>query len=329
MRARTTASLFALVAVALAALPSAADVAPRSRTPSQLVDFVEPPLPVQEPRAQDEARAGSTRVVVVDVGTLPKGELPPLPAENEAPAAVPPWTQPASITVHSIGEMERRRRPSKRSISAPIKKPNAQKRTEKVKLVSIAPSAPTLDAIYAPSPEITEISGESSHRMSCSDRESIIPMRWESLSQTADGAARLDLRDIWFDGKSCAVGPGPEASVTLQAIAWEGGKPWLFAMQSRAGVTLILPKVADLSSESMIGTPIAMRGDFTRITLPLGRYGSGSIVAQVESLAPPGESGTEPVEVGIEVVQTMSEKAPTLLVRTRRSPSQQGRSTGD
>jgi hypothetical protein len=318
-------AIFVAGGIALAALPSAADVAPRPRTLTASLDFEEPARPVETPRPRED-RDPATRVVVVDVASLPKGELPALPAENDAPTAVPAWTQPASIAVQSLGEVERPRRPSKKSIFTPVKKPSAQKRTQKVKLVSITPSTPTVDAIYAPSPEITELSGESAHRMSCGDSGSIIAMRWESLSRTADGDARLDLRDLWFDGKSCAVGPGPEASVTLRAIAWQDGKPWLFAMQSRAGVTLIMPKVADLSSESMVGTPVSMRGDFTRITLPLGRYGSASIVAQVESLGPPGESGSSPVEVGIEMVQTMSEKAPTLLVRTRRAlPEDEGR----
>jgi hypothetical protein len=146
-------------------------------------------------------------------------------------------------------------------------------------------------------------------------------MRWEALATTAEGNATLAVRDLWFDAKTCAVGPGFEASVPLQAIAWDGGKPWLYAMRSHAGITLVMPRVSELRSDSMVGVPVSVRGDFTRITLPVGRWGSGSIVAQLESLAS-GDAehrADQPVEVGIELVQTMSEKAPTLLVRTRRA----------
>jgi hypothetical protein len=60
--------------------------------------------------AEDAPSAETTQVTVVDVDALPKGELPPLPGENEAPLAVPAWTQPATITVTAAGEMSRPRR---------------------------------------------------------------------------------------------------------------------------------------------------------------------------------------------------------------------------
>ena len=188
--------------------------------------------------------------------------------------------------------------------------------------MAIAPASPSLDAIYAPSAEATELEGQESQKMSCGAQESVLPMRWEALATTEGGDARLSVHDLWFDAKACAVGPGPVATIPLKAIAWEGGKPWLYAMRSRGSVTLVMPRANEVSSESMVGVPVSMRGAFTRISMPLGRWGSGWIVAQLESLAEKraGESADRPVEVGIELVQTMSEKAPTLLVRTRRAP---------
>jgi hypothetical protein len=322
MRARVVHAGLLASTLAFAAFSSAADVSP-------LID-VAPALAAEEPAPRrgapvtgektTETPGPLTRVVVVDVSTLPKGDLPRLPAETDAPTGVPAFTQPKTIALQSVAEITRPRRPRKKSIFTPMKKPIA-KRTEKVKFVSLTASTPTIDAFYSPAPDATELDGPSSQRMSCTDQASVVPMRWESLATTPDGDVRLDTRDLWFDSKSCAVGPGPEASVTLKAIAWEDGKPWLFAMQSRSGITLIMPRVSDLSSESMVGAPIAMRGDFTRITLPLGRYGSGSIAAQVDSLGlSQSDDHAGPVEVGIELVKTMSERAPTLLVRTRRPP---------
>jgi hypothetical protein len=73
--------------------------------------------------------------------------------------------------------------------------------------------------------------------------------------------------------------------------------------------------------------------------MPIGRWGSGSLLAELPSLSidlpsktgarvpggndrpdhDPGKSSTgeKPVELGVELVQTMAEKYPTLLVRTR------------
>ena len=279
--------------------------------------------------ADDEPEAATTKVVVVDIGALPEGEIPSPPAETEAPTGVPAWTQPASIIVTPAGELSRsrRRKPtphvSKKSIAPPV-------RTEKVRLVAIAPASPSVDALYAPSAEATELEGQSTQKLPCGARESVLPMRWESLAKTEDGDARLSVHDLWFDAKTCAIGPGPEKTLPLKAIAWENGKPWLYAMRGRDGVTLVMPRMNDVNSESMVGAPVSMRGDFTRVTMPIGRWGSGSIVAQLDAF--PGESsengGDRPIEVGIEIVQTMSERAPTLLVRTKRAaaaPSSDGR----
>jgi hypothetical protein len=89
-------------------------------------------------------------------------------------------------------------------------------------------------------------------------------------------------------------------------------------------VTFLFPRTSDVSSDAMVGTPVTMRGGFTRISLPLGRWGSSSFVAHVPSLqfeppspAKPGsaKADEEPAEVAVEVVQTLSERSPTVLVR--------------
>ena len=270
--------------------------------------------------ADDEPEAPSTEVIAVDVETLPLGQLPAVPGDADAPYGVPAWTAPAPITVTADGEASRPRL-HRKPIASISKKSIAPRRAEKVKLVSIAPTSPSVDALYAPSSEITELEGQETQKMSCGDRESLLPMRWEALATTDGGDAHLSVHDLWFDTKACAVGPGPATSLPLKAIAWDGGKAWLYAMRSHNSVTLVMPRVSEVSYESMVGAPVSMRGAFTRISMPLGRWGSGSIVAQLDSLAggPAGDGTDRPVEVGIELVQTMSEKAPTLLVRTRQA----------
>jgi hypothetical protein len=294
------AALLAMVP-ALAAAPSAADGASSTDVP-----------------------ATETRVVVVDVDALPEGELPPVPTDKDAPVGVAAWMQPASVTVKFLADEPTIRRKGRQIIhrQKPSAK-NAKKKTpSRTRLVELAPTAPSIDAIYAPSADATELEASSTQKMSCSDQASVTLLRWETLAaDSSDGNARLEVRDLWFDAKTCAVGPGPIATIRLKAIAWEDGKPWLYAMRSHAGVTLVMPHVNEISSEAMVATPVSVRGDFTRVTMPIGRWGSGSIVAQLDSLSsgPAGDGASRPVEVGIELVQTMSEKAPTLLVRTRRA----------
>jgi hypothetical protein len=161
-------------------------------------------------------------------------------------------------------------------------------------------------------------------------------VRWETLTVSTDGAAKLEVRDMWFDARSCAIGSGPTTTSILRAIAWDEGKPWLFALRDEKSVTLVMPRSNDVSAEAMVGSPITVRGGFTRVTLPLGRWGSSSIVANLPTLSldvPPqpnahqpnakkladsDDGDRQPVEVAVELVQTMSEASPTLLVRRRQ-----------
>jgi hypothetical protein len=81
----------------------------------------------------------------------------------------------------------------------------------------------------------------------------------------------------------------------------------------------------------MVGAPVTVRGGFTRVTLAVGRWGSASFVATLPSLELKAHPAPAPrehavrheesvplppaVEVAVELVQTMAEKAPTLTVR--------------
>jgi hypothetical protein len=112
--------------------------------------------------------------------------------------------------------------------------------------------------------------------------------------------------------------------VSFKAVAWDGAKPWLFAMKDENSVTFLMPRANDFNADAMVGPATTVRGGFTRVTLPIGRWGSSSVVANLSSLElkpPPAESNDQPVEIAVELVQTMSEKSPTLLVR-RQAPDE-------
>jgi len=112
----------------------------------------------------------------------------------------------------------------------------------------------------------------------------------------------------WFDGKSCRLGLGSTTVVPLKAIAWEG----------RKGVALCGAKLTPASRSScrmqpktsvdtMAGHRSRARAVSPAWTLPLGRWGAGSVLAQVSSLSFAGPSAEasdqSPVEVAIELVQ--------------------------
>jgi hypothetical protein len=204
----------------------------------------------------------------------------------------------------------------------------------KTEIVELAPAQPAISAMYVPAADGTDFEGESISRMICRRKEPLSAVRWETLQVAPDGSAKLQIQDLWFDSESCSVSSGSKTEVSFKAVAWDGAKPWLFAMKDDKSVTFLMPRANDVSADAMVGPATTVRGGFTRVTLPIGRWGSSSLVANLATLElklpttvpvastktqaaalPPTESSDQPVEVAVEIVQTMSEKAPTLLVR--------------
>ena len=263
-RSIARAALFAL-APALLALPSMADdISPK---------IAERSADAGEHAA--DADVETTKVAVVDVAALPMGALPALLADTEAPTGVPAFTQLSTVTVEVVEQAQRSQKLRAVHMLALAKgKTRTKKRpSTTTKIVSVSPAKHTLDALYFASADSLDQDGSSAQRMPCGDRESVTPLRWETLTMTPDGNATLEVRDLWFDAKTCAVGPGATKTVALRAVAWETGKPWLFAMRGHSGVTLVMPRTNEITSESMVGAPTSVRGDFTRVTLPVGRWG--------------------------------------------------------
>jgi hypothetical protein len=276
------------------------------------------------------SRGPTTEVAVVDVDTLPRAELPTLPTEKDTPVGAAAWAKSTALSVRLVEKTPVVGRTEPRTGHLPMLS-RKKKAAERTQIVELEPTAPSMDAIYASSPDATEIEASPALRMPCGQHESIAPLRWETLASPEGADVRLEVRDLFFDTKSCAVALGQVATLPLRAVAFAEGKPWLYAMRSRAGITLVMPRASELHSESMVGTAVSLRGAFTRITLPIGRWGSASVVAELDTLSfGPNDLATDDqddrsVEVGIELVQTMSERSPTLLVRrSLRNPVSEG-----
>jgi hypothetical protein len=263
-------------------------------------------------------------LVAIDFDAIPSGVLPPVPHAGDAPPSA------ANERVSGVKLQKTRSAPRKKKLP-----PGLLAKMGKREFVELAPDHPEIAAMYAPAAEGAEFEGESVSRMACRRQDPPSPVRWETLSVGPDGNAKLELKDLWFFADSCSVGLGSTTQVAFKAIAWDGGHPWLFAMRDEKTVTFVMPRANDVSADAMVGTPLTIRGGFTRVSLPIGRWGSSSFVAHLATLqlkppAPPVKAkgkgqvveaqsdettNDTPVEIAVELVQTMSETSPTLLVR--------------
>jgi hypothetical protein len=276
-------------------------------------------------RAAEEAPEPVPPVLVsIDFDAIPSGALPPTPHAGDAPPSA------AKERVSGVKLQKIPNAPRKKKLL-----PGLLAKMGKRELVELAPDHPEIAAMYAPAPEGAEFEGESVSRMACRRQDPPSPVRWETLSVGPDGNAKLEVKDLWFFADSCSVGLGSTAQVAFKAIAWEGGRPWLFAMRDEKTVTFVMPRANDVSADAMVGTPLTIRGGFTRVSLPIGRWGASSFVAHLVTmeLKPPAlpvkakgkghavetesdqTTNDAPVEIAVELVQTMSEAFPTLLVR--------------
>jgi hypothetical protein len=288
------------------------------------------------PSDAEEPQPKPPQIVVVDFEGIPLGTLPEAPVEASAPETAPKG-RVTDLKVESVAEKSspkssKKRLHKKKKKGAPAKPPRQ---------VEIKPTLPGLGVLYvAPSENVGELETETTRsagemqRMSCDGRSKPSPLRWEKVVLSPDGSAHLQIDDLWFDPRSCALWPGSTSVTVLKPIAWENAKPWLYAVRGADSVTFVMPSSNEINAETMVGGPLTIRGAFTRVTMPLGRWGSGSMFASLPTLkleapSPPPKRGAKltsevapdsnqgPVELTVELVQTMAEKYPTLLVRTR------------
>ena len=280
------------------------------------------------------AHPGLPVIVAVDVNSILRGKVPPplreadaLLSESQAPAASPAGdVSPAGLTLKKVAPSSSKKR--KRSLAG-----LHAKRVQK-DVAELSPNKPELAALYQPIPDAVEFVGESLGFV-CGHDFPQTPMRWETLTVDHEGRAELEVKDLWLDATHCSVNSVSSARVTFKAIAWAGAEPWLFAMRDDDSITFLMSRTEDVSAEAMVGAPLTVRGGFTRVTLPIGRWGSSSLVATLPSLAlklpakpekqPTAQTAAAselPVEVAIELGQTMAEKSPTLLIR-RDVPAEQ------
>ena len=276
------------------------------------------------------ADPGLPVIVTVDVDSIPQGSVPPPLREADAAAgdalALTPAVDISPVGLNLKKIVSKLSKRGKRSLAG-----LRSKRVQK-DVAELTPREPELGALYQPMPDVAEFIGESV-AFACGHDFPRSPMRWETVLVEPDGQAQLEIKDSWLDASHCSVNSVSSARVAFKAIAWAGAEPWLFAMRDEHSITFLMSRTDDVSADAMVGAPFTVRGGFTRVTLPIGRWGSGSLVATLPSLGlklpakpekqrrgrpaaasePP--TSEQPVQVAIELVQTMAETSPTLLIR--------------
>ena len=286
--------------------------------------------------AQDPPPNPRPVIVAIDVDSIPIGAVPPAPSVDDAPANADAEEEAPGIAVQKMKNPppRRKRRPPPSKLPSGL----AAKKTP-TELVELSLDHAEAGALYVPASDTTDFAGETVGGMPCRRQDQVppSPVRWETATASGDHA-EIAVKDLWFYGGTCTVRAGASTAVAFKAVAWDSGKPWLYALRDDKSVTFLMPRSTDVTAEASVGAPVTVRGGFTRVTLPLGRWGSSSFVAHISSMtldappapAPPGPRGkgqrarlqektpapADPfVEVGVELVQTMSEKTPSLLVR--------------
>ncbi|MGH7436415.1 MAG: hypothetical protein ACRENE_12150 [Polyangiaceae bacterium] len=283
--------------------------------------------------ADTPAPAGPAPVFVsIDFDAIPRGTLPPMPA-GDAPPDTSRTEVEEGLSLQKVKQPPRHKKPH------PMKRKMANgiaAKPLKTDVVEVMPDHPELGAMYVPDPQSSDFNGESVSPLTCKTDQAASPLRWETLAVEGD-VANLDVKDLWFQSMACAVTAGATSRVSLGVVARDGDKPWLYAVRDDRTITFLFSRATDVTTDAAVGTPVTVRGGFTRVTLPLGRWGSTTFVAHLPSLAfetpapaapavkpsrgqavrpkPEPAPAADPVEIAVELVQTMSEASPTILVR--------------
>jgi hypothetical protein len=168
---------------------------------------------------------------------------------------------------------------------------------------------------------------------SCAKGAAVVGLRWETFRIGPDGKGALEVRDGWFDGGTCTASMVRRTTVRVASIAQERGLPLLFAVRGQQSLTLMLPPGANVAVTDVGNAARGVKGPVERITLPLARGSSASLAATLREVSvtawlkqvaggdsstpTPSPEGAREISLGIDAVQAVGEKSPTILLSTQ------------
>ncbi|MCU0659277.1 MAG: hypothetical protein MUF64_29660, partial [Polyangiaceae bacterium] len=160
----------------------------------------------------------------------------------------------------------------------------------------------------------------------------LVALRWERL-QLAGNQISLDINDGWFDGRDCKIYQEKKTSIPLKPALIHDGLPVMFASRSDSSLVLHFPPAARVVSDvdGATVTPTS-GGSLWTLVVPLRKGKAASVLAEMDlrtvdlwsqalqgrAVAKAASSSPRPLQIGIEVLQTVKDKEPTILVRTTR-----------
>jgi hypothetical protein len=160
----------------------------------------------------------------------------------------------------------------------------------------------------------------------------VVALRWERL-QLAGNQISLDINDGWFDGRDCKIYQQKTTSIPLKPALIYDGLPVMFASRSESSLVLHFPPAARVVSDvdGATATPTS-GGSLWTLVVPLRKGQTASVLAEMDlrtvdlwsqalqgrAAAKAATSSPRPLQIGIEVLQTVKDKEPTILVRTTR-----------
>lgn len=159
-------------------------------------------------------------------------------------------------------------------------------------------------------------------------------LRWERFILDANDNPSLEVNDGWFDPRTCKPHLEKRTSIQLKTVLQRDGKPLAFASRSEDEMTLYFPPETSIAADNgaaIAGSvPLVTRGALWRVTIPVRKgLATGALaeirsnqiptwLAQARGKVPEAPKAYEPYraqQVGVDVIQTVSDAAPTILLR--------------
>jgi hypothetical protein len=154
--------------------------------------------------------------------------------------------------------------------------------------------------------------------------------RWETFRLEEDGKAALEIRDGWFDPDNCSLSVVRRTKLHPKELASERGMPLVFAVRGAQSLTLMLAPGASIAVADLVDAARDVKGAVERITVPIQRGASAAVAvtlaeqplaawlaAATGNAAPVTGQANGEISLGVDAVQGVGEKSPTILLQTQ------------
>jgi hypothetical protein len=176
---------------------------------------------------------------------------------------------------------------------------------------------------------------------SCRKDATVQGLRWEQAHLSDKGELTIDIDDGWFDPLNCSLSIERRTTLHPVAVPTGHGLPFAFALRGDAGLTLFFVPGTNIAADGS-GELRQGNGALARVTVPLRKGGAASVLASASATrlagwrlqamgreVPNGASaGDVAITMGVDAMQTVSDKEPSIAVRSFEQVVGQGERLG-